>query len=234
MVTGGLVVRQKPLQFVSVRKRRTVSYCPNDGDPAKTVDKEIESSSITQKLRFWLWRSSLITTALCSSGGTGPSPWSLGVPCNATASGGAEESVRYPWLGRPTLPQSVWPRRKQPYPQLHKSFSPMWVGTRSWVSNSLRNDPPEKWDKTIAMTIAGFPGILVLRGPGDWHEVLLKQQPIHYRVNQNIALCLPLHLFIEKQERWKSQNMGEMSKLMNSHTTLKLQSSMAKMLISRY
>lgn len=111
---------------------------------------------------------------------------------------------------------SVWPWRKQPHPQLHKSISPMWVDTRSWVSNSPRNDPPEKWDKTIATTMAGFPGILVLTGPGDWHEVLLKQQPIHYRVNQNIALCLPLHLFIEKQERWMSQNMGEMSKLRNS------------------
>lgn len=137
MVTGGLVVRQKPLQFVSVRKRRTVSYCPNDGDPAKTVDKEIESSSIAQKLRFWLWHSSLITTLSVRLGelalphlSKSPSPTqkqgsSPLVPCNATASGGAEESMRYPWLGRPTLPQSDWPRRKQPYPQLYKSFSPM-------------------------------------------------------------------------------------------------------------
>lgn len=39
MVTGGLLVSQKPLWFVSVRERMYLSYCADDGDPAEAVDK---------------------------------------------------------------------------------------------------------------------------------------------------------------------------------------------------
>lgn len=40
--------------------------------------------------------------------------------------------------------------------------------------------------EAVAMTTAGFPGVLVLIGPRDWRDVFLGQQPTHYRVHQKM------------------------------------------------
>lgn len=62
----------------------------------------------------------------------------------------------------------------------------------------------------------------------DWHDRLLTQEPIHYGINQN--MCLDLHLFVEKQESLVSPNEEEMSNFKTSHSTLRLWTSIVKML----
>lgn len=70
---GGWLWGRSHCSLCLLEKGGQFHTAPMMGEPAKTVDNGTKSSSIAQKLRFWLWRSSLITTALCSSGSTGPS-----------------------------------------------------------------------------------------------------------------------------------------------------------------
>lgn len=73
------------------------------------------------------------------------------------------------------------------------------------IQISPEDDPHEKHSGSRRRACCWVPWSAGSSRSEDWHKMFLKQQPIHCRVNQNIALRLDLYLSFEKMRTNKSE-----------------------------
>ena len=111
-----------------------------------------------------------------------PGPCSLGVHCNETASDGGKESLGYIWPGRPISIRVLAMKKAALSPATQKFF---FLSHHLILITQLPwgNDLPEKHDRSCCHDYCWVPWSLGFDRTRDWHEVVLMQELIHYRVN---------------------------------------------------